>query len=597
MRRSKIKFIILLLIIPFAIVLSACNETTAVGIDLMLNNEVIFDTIEKEYGDTTGLYGFSVKLNYNDGNSLDITNQCIINVTTPNGDDIDYNTYLTKVYSSSLESGYWTLTFTYKEYEKELLINVLEPANTNIYSIDFNCNYNTDFSQNELPYGTKLSGVSISFYENYELINVANIQNQGLYVLKDSLAYTDNLKPTESIVERLYEIEYYEPGDYYITANIKKTGFRACFSEFVKVTITKAKIFVDTTNLELEWAFTMNELYSDVTLEQIQESQNGLSIYGGNLILCSDYDDTNNDNYFNYDKTTLETFSPFFTQYGKFETVNPNLKLNASSEIQTIKMKFVPIGENNTYFFSESDEFDAKISIKKCKVTIPDIESECCNGEHSFTPNKNHSLKILATHSNIYTISANTENILIDNDYRTYYADSNPNIILSIALKYPSNYEWNTNISQGNGYNIYIDTTDNTINVSLFVEKGNLNDYPISIVPIVTGAKLDENNSIDLKLTDLLLNQEFLDGEYTWTILPSGYEINNSISLATGELNDIPNAKNNSLVKTLTITDILSHAKDNKNITIAIKITAPESENWLSYEKVFLVTIMQHTTV
>ena len=593
MKKNKFKYFLFLLIIPFAFVLSACNDPTIVNIDIMLNNEVVPDYIEKQYGDNSGLYGFSILAYYSDGNSLDITNQCQITVNTPDDEIIEYNSYLEKVYSSSLDSGYWTLTFKYNDFQKEYTINILEPTNQNLYNIELNCLLNSDFAKNEFPYGTKLSGISFSLYENNESLDASSVQNLGLYALKDSSTYTEGLRPAENLVERVYSLEYLEPGNYYFTVKIKKDGFMSNFTEFVKVTITKAKIFVDTTNLELEWSFSLNAPYSDVTLSQIQESQSGLNIYGGMLVLCSDYDDTNNDEYFDSNKNTLETFSPFFSQYGKFETVDPNLKLNASNESQIVRMKFVPVGENNVYFLSESDEFDVTININQCKISIPTVECNCCSNAHEFEPNKMHSLKIFAPYNNLYTTVSNTSNITIDNDYKTYYTNKAEFISITYTLKFPNNFVWNTTSTQGNGYNIYLNTSDNTLTISMNVEKGNLNNHSISIEPYVIDAELDENNSIDLKLIDLVNGQDYLDGEYTWTILPTGYEINNSISLATGELTDKENLTDNSLVKTLTITEILSHAKDYKNITVAIKITSHESNNWLSYEKVFLVNIKQ----
>ncbi len=593
MKKNKFKYYLFIFIIPFAFVLSACNEPTIVNIDIMLNNEVVSNYIEKQYGDNSGLYGFSILAYYSDGKSQDITNQCQITVNTPDDEIIEYNSYLEKVYSSSLDSGYWTLMFKFNEFQKEYVINILEPVNPNFYNVELECLLNSDFAKNELPYGTKLSGISFSLYENNELIDASSVQNLGLYSLKDSTSYTETLRPTENLVERIDTLEYLEPGNYYFTVKIKKSGFSSNFTEFVKITITKAQIFVDTTDLKLEWSFSLNAPYSDVTLSQMQESQIGLNIYGGMLVLCNDFDNTNNDEYFNSNKNTIETLSPFFSHYGKFETVDPNLKLNASNEPQTIKVKFVPVGENNVYLLRESDAFDVTINIKQCKVDIPNIESNCCSNNHSFEPNKTHSLKILAPYSELYTSTANTNNINVDNNYKTYYTNKAENISITYTLNYKDNFVWNTTLTQSSNYNIYLNSNNNALTISMNVEKGNLNDRSISIEPYVIDAELDENNSIDLKLIDLIYGQDYLDGEYTWTILPTGYEINNSISLATGELTDKENQTNNSLVKTLTITDILSHAKDYKNITVAIKITAPESDNWLSYEKVFLVNIKQ----
>ena len=84
--------------------------------------------------------------------------------------------------------------------------------------------------------------------------------------------------------------------------------------------------------------------------------------------------------------------------------------------------------------------------------------------------------------------------------------------------------------------------------------------------------------------------QEFLDGEYTWEILPIGIN-DNYLYLATGEINDYELKPDNSLFKTLTITEILESAKEYDNITFAITIRSEESDRWLRFEKTFLLYI------
>lgn len=584
---------LLLLIFPFSLILSACNEQVVVNdISITINGEIIDTYVEKYYGDNSGLYNFTITAYFSDETSQNITNTCTISVTNPNDEVITYNDYLRLAYSSELSCGYWTLEFKYEEYSKYYMFNILEPLNTNNYYFDILCDIDNVTEKNTFPYGTKFSGLDADVYENGILMNESDVQTITIYILKNDVTYVEGLVPSLENITYVTNTEELIPGAYYICAKIKKVGYSETFSGFSKINVTKAKIFVDASELEYEWSFGLNSKTNNVTFSDMQEDENNFISNGGKLIICSDYDDTNNENHDNYNKITAEKISYFFDEYGKFEIIDKSLTFNASDEYQDVTLKFVPTGEENCSLYEESDAFVAKIKIAKCTVSLPEVTTSCCNGNHTFAPNKTHSLRVYAPYTDLYTITTDAK-IFVDNDYRVYSSNDIKNILVNYQLKYTQNYEWTTASSSANGFNFNLDYENGFLSIELEIEKGDLNNYNLAI-SFTDGndITLDTNNKINLKLTDLVNGQAFLDGEYTWEILPIGIN-DNYVCLATGEITDYELKPGNSLFKTLTITEILASAKDYENITFAIIIRAEESDRWLSYEKTFLLSVKQ----
>ena len=584
---------LLLLVFPFSFIFSACKEQVVIiDISIILDNNFIDSYVEKYYGDNAGLYDFTIKAYYSDYSSKDITHTCTISVTDPDDNKVEYDDYLQLAYSNELRCGRWTLELYYEEYSTSYIFNILEPINTNIYNFDIFCTFNKDLEKNTFPYGTKFSGLDTDIYENGILMNPADIQSTSIYILKQDCSYTDDLVPSFENVTYLNNIENLTPGTYYFCASIKKDGYSETFSSFLKINIIKAKFFIDSSDLLFEWSFGLTGKTSNISFSEMQEDTNNFIDDGCKLIVCSDYDDTNNEQYgnYNYDKVTTEKIVWYYKEYGKFEINDPTLTYNANDEYQNIALKFVPIGEENCSLYETSDVFVAKIKINKCTIALPEVEITCCNYNHIYAPNKTHSLRIYAPYTDLYNITTEST-IVIDNDYRIYSTEDVKNIVVNYKLKYTQNYEWTTSSSSTNGVYFNLNSNTGLLTIELEIEKGDLNDYNLAIsYTDGSGTTLGVDNKINLKLTDLVNGQEFLDGEYTWEILPIGIN-DNYVCLATGEINDYELKPGNSLFKTLTITEILESTKKYDNITFAITIRSEESDRWLRFEKTFLLSI------
>lgn len=592
MKKHYFKYFLLLLIVPFMFLTTACDKTKVVDIVIKSNNVELETEIERYYGDNTGLYDFEIFAIYKD-QTVDISNKCEFTIISPSEQEITYNEYLQKAYSSNLDIGNWVFAVSFENFTKSFYINILEPLNTNIYTMQITADFCDYTDENEMPYGTKQNGLSISYFEN----DVPFINNQSqysqMYMLKSNINYDSNLTPNDNNVEIVSNFDELLPGSYYFTTKIKKVGYSEKFTNFTEFTVVKSKVFIlDVDNLIFDWTFSSTSSNQDVKFSEIMGNTNQfLQISGGQLVFNNDFDDTNNDNYYMNKKTDEYVFDSLFEYYGTFVAIDDSVTFNASTDYQTIMLKYVPNAQNLQYY-TESDPFEAKLLINQGKVSVPDIECDCCTDQHTYAPDMTHELQIYAPFTNLYTIQSDNDKY-IDNEYITYSTSTTNSIVIKFTIKNLQNYNWNISYFSPSGYSSALNYASGELVVTLAVRKGNLDNYNITIKPS-NNSNLLVDDKIDLMITDNVSGKCLTESNFVWEVLPIGSTVNNAISLSYGELTDTTSKENNSIYKTLTISDILDFAKEYETITVAIKITCAETENWNAYETTLLVTLRQN---
>lgn len=592
MKKHYFKYFLFLLIVPLAFLTTACDKTKVIDITLTSNDVVLGTEIQKYYGDNTGLYDFEIFAMYKD-KEVNITNKCELTILSPSEEEITYNEYLQKAYSSSLDVGDWGIIISFENFTKSYHINILEPLNTNIYTMQITADFCDYTNENEMPYGTKQSGLNISYFENDAPFTNNQAQYSQIYMLKSNIDYNSNLVPTDNNIEIIYNFDELLPGTYYLTTKIKKNGYSEKFTNFTEFTVVKSKVYISNVdNLVFNWTFSTSSSTQDVKFSEIINNTNQiLQISGGQLIFNNDYDDTNNDNYYMDKKTDEYVYEALFEYYGSFVAIDDSITYNASSDYQTIMLKYIPNAQNLQYY-AESNPFEAKLLINQGKVAFPDIECDCCTGQHTYAPEKSHKLRIYAPYTSIYTVQSENDKY-IDNEYITYSTTTTKSIVVKYTIKNIQNYNWGVSYSSPNGYSCSLNYALGELVITLTVRKGNLDDYNLFINPSNNSNLLD-NDKIDLMITDNVSGKSLTECNFVWEVLPIGSTVNNAISLSYGDLTNTTDKESNSIYKTLTITDILDFAKEYPTITIAIKITCAETENWNAYETTLLITLMQN---
>lgn len=582
------KILIVLLCLAFTSLLFAgCGENIIMLIESSIVN-VQGGYTERVYGNTEGLCNFVVYAIYRNNDTEEITNECSKNVISPSGAEISFEEYEQKVNNGTLDIGTWTVVFTYMDYFDEYTILITKPENPKEYAIELNCvvdGYSCEI--NKIPYGTKNSGIEIKSYCNEQVLDNSYLINT--YILSQDVSYTEGLVPSIDILDRFSSPETLNPGIYYLTALFSDEEYANKFAKFTQIEVVKAQTYVDSSELKLTWSFTSSSPYENVTFEQMYSS---IQYDGLKLVLCSDGILENNNDYSSYEKTTEEIILNNLFLYGDFELCQEENSFNASNEYQDLTLKFVPNAQTEQYFFA-SEPFNAKIMIKKATVNIPLVKCTCCDSNHVFSPKTNHSLEIYSPYTELYTINTNGKSNFQDAyNFNEYYSDQTGTLKVTFNLKYKNNYLFNYYTANGgSNYSCILDISNTILEISLNVQKGDLSNYAFSITT-TNGQELKlDNNSIDLKLTNLIDGQQYLDNSFSWEVLPIGSIANNTISLATGIITDYAENSDDTKLKTLTITDIAGSASEYNYVTVAIKISCSASTNWNAYEKTILLTI------
>ncbi len=584
---KKLKyFLFILLLCPVCIILSACAEQSphlVIELKGAKNNSITMN-----YGDNSGLSNFVVKYGKNENDYVDVTNSCTITIQDPNNETITFDEYKQKVESDSLEIGTWVLEFEYETLTENFNVNILKLDNKNLYSLKLESVLNTQ--ENKLYYGTNRSGVDVFVSINNLSTNLVEERNiSGIYKLKETTEYRFDLFPTEDIVESVV-FEELLPGTYYMCALITDDVYNDKFSNFTKVEVEKSKIEVDHSNLNLSWSFKTFGPFQDVTFEQMNTNNNPINFSDVNIVMCSDGDSTNNGNNYVGNKKTSELIDNNFEIYGTFVSQTPNATYNSSANTQTISLKFVP---NKYYsaFFEESDYFNTTITINKCSVAVPIAKSECCSGQHEYSPNKEHCLSIYAQYPDVYTITTNgTCDYKNKYSYNDYCFKEVGEHFVNYEIKYKNNYEWARNSNQPSNYYCNVSQENQTVKFTLNISKSSILFHNLNISYT---QQLSSKNTVDLTLV-CDLDQSVLDGEYVWEVLPEGTIVNNTYTTAFGTINNTEGFENQTTNKTLTITTVSEFAQSYNTLTIAIKVSASETSKWNGFEKTFLITLIRN---
>lgn len=582
------KILIVFLCLAFTSLLFAgCGENRIMFIKSTILN-VQGDYVERVYGDTEGLCNFVVYAVYSNKDTEEITNECNKNIITPTGAEISFEQYEQKVNNGTLEVGTWTIEFTYKDYFDECIVIINKPENQKEYAIELNCTVDGFIGElNKIPYGTKISGIEIKSYCNEQVLD--NSYLIETYILSQDVNYTDELVPNIDILDDFSSPETLNPGVYYLTALFSDGEYANKFAKFTKIEVVKAQTYVDSSELKLYWSFTCDSPYENVTFEQMYTS---IQYDGLKIVLCSDGILENNNEQSSYNKKTEEIIINNLSLLGDFELCQEENSFNASNDYQDLILKFIPNSQNEQYY-SESEAFNAKIMIKKAIVDIPLVKCTCCDSNHIFSPKANHSLEIYSPFTGLYTITTNGKSNYQDAfSYNEYYSDQAGTLKVTFNLIYKNNYQFNNyTASGGTNYSCILDISNTILDVSLNIQKGDLSNYEFSITTTNGQEFKLNNNSIDLKLTNLIDGQQYLDNSFSWEILPIGSSVNNTISLASGNIADYTEKSDDTRYKTLTITEITSSASEYNYVTVAIKISCSASTNWNAYGKTFLLTI------
>lgn len=583
---KKIKyFLFILLLCPFCIAFSACSEqSTNLIVELKGSKN---NSISMTYGNNAGLSGFVVKYGKSSSDCTDVTNVCTITVYDPGYNVFTFDEYKQKVESDSLEIGTWTLDFEYESLKTSFEVNILKLKNKNNYNLKIESPLNNEI--NHYNYGTKNTGINVTVSINNLSSNLVENNNiSGIYMLRTTEDYVFDLQPSNEIVESVVFDELL-PGTYYLCALITDDVYEDKFSNFTKVVVDKSKIEVDYTNINISWSFKTFGPYENVTFEQMNNNTNPINFSNLNIIMCSDGDETNNTNASEI-KITNEIIDDDFEKYGTFIAKNSNETFNASSNAQAISLKFVP---NQTYsdVFEESDYFDTTIKINKCSIAVPFAKSECCSGGHDYSPNKDHCISIYAQYPDIYTISTNgTCNYTDKYSFNDYCFNDAGECYVNYEIKYKTNYEWARNNNQQNNYSCNVSQENKTAKFTLNIAKSSILNYNLTVS---YSQQLTDDNSVDLKLV-CDLNDEFLDSEYVWEVLPQETIVNSTYTTASGTLNNTEGFETQSTHKTLTISSISDFAESYNSLTVAIKISGTETDKWKSFEKTFLITLIRN---
>ena len=593
MKKYVIGFLFFCLLISACFTMSACKEST-IGLYVVLSG-ASDNKISRTYGNNKGLADFTVIYGYDIESGEDVTNLCEINVYSPNDTSFTFDEYKQKVAVNTLDIGNWTIVIEYNEIETYFTVQILKLTNNNVYSLKLNClvdGYNQ--TQNIIPYGTKESGCNITVIKNNLSTDIIPEENIGqIKKLKSDTIYSEKLQPSAQNTEN-FDFSNLATGTYYICTIINDELYEDKFTNFSKLEVVKSKIVVDSSNLKFSWAYSSTGPFENAKFSEIMENNSTLSYSGGSLILCSDNIADNND-LSNNQKLTKEEVVYNYFNYGNFVAENDNINYNYSAEKYDVSVKFVP---NETYssLFEESDYFTAELNILKGTVSLPTAKTECCDTTHTFSPFKTHTMQIYAQYPELYKVETNgNEEYINKYAFNNYSLKNAGTLYVKYELKYKLNYDWRYEYSRQDNINLSLDNQNKIAEFSMLISKASLEDYNFSIKSLDnSNLKFSSDNTVSLMLTHPTDNQEYLENNFTWEVLPEGTEINGTTSLATGTISEQKDHLNDTSYKTLYLTNILSYASDYDALTFAIKVTFTESNNWLAGEKIFLISIFKN---
>ena len=316
MKKKICTFIIFCLIVPFCLLLGGCNNQNIADLQISLvNNEGA--SIEREFGDVQGLDQFVVTVFFANGEQLDVTQDCQLIVNSPSEEEMTFAQYQGKIASGTLEAGYWYVEVSYEGFNAIFSVHILKPKNENSYTLKIASQLDgQEAFENNITYGTKYDGIQLVVTSNDNIINSSYVSN--LYILNDNVQYTADLKPNLDIVTICNTLEDLLPNTYYACVLVSDDKYADKFSDFVELTVQKCKIEIDSSSLELNWSFNVNTPYENVTYSQMISSQSSIEFVGGQIVVCSDHNDNNNNDMYSYDKKTKEEISTYFATYGDF---------------------------------------------------------------------------------------------------------------------------------------------------------------------------------------------------------------------------------------------------------------------------------------
>ena len=434
MKKKLLSFIFAFcLIIPCIFLLGACgNDKKLNYIQVSLADGEYSTSIygkSRDFGNTTGLNNIKIKAYYSDGSNenVELTNvQITVSFTADGAEESrvtkTFEEYTQMCENSNLTAGFWRLTLKYKDKSCEVNIDVKKVNDNSNYTLKVISKVG-NIGENKIYYGTKFKGIDYSVFNGNIQLDDGMIEKKICILNKNDDSYYDISsltqeeinalpKPNEivdsgnyhvgELSNELSNLEYVEPGEYLIFAEIKEQeNYLKSYSAYQTLVVKKSPIVATAENFKID--FTFNDyLCKGVTLNEMLHgisdgNGNGYTSYGNSkingklsLLFNSDLDKENN-NLANDNKLTNETLiwhnfkeswdeaDSKIVNYGTLAEVNPQTynfdSTKGETNTITTKVKFVPKGYENYYekFYAESEEFEITIILHRTAYSAPGL--------------------------------------------------------------------------------------------------------------------------------------------------------------------------------------------------------------------------------
>ena len=331
MKKKFLTFLIALLIVPCALIITACA-----GNDAKLSNLYVVDgngeshtsyyAGEYYYGVSLSeiLAGIKIKGTYSDNTSKELSSNDYTTVYKKDSNNID-------AIKSIPDAGNYQITYKKEGWSVDI--------NFDVYKARY---YNVTLTSSSWDYDDELPTISLS---NYVLGQDESID--CYYIEKSDYDSLNDYQKTELLgsgYEKNWTGELYSirPGQYYAFANINFSSENENYLSLTNVfpfTVDKAQINVtqeDIQGLSASYSYYAHEHIGDITLDSLMKEG-----FSNKIIKNKNGDDVE----------------------GYFEWKNPNTPVNASNNGELYPIVFMGEGENFDCY--ESNEMDLQITIEK----------------------------------------------------------------------------------------------------------------------------------------------------------------------------------------------------------------------------------------
>lgn len=614
----------LLMIVPVMFIFTACGDKEISSLRVTYDNSIgavvsgNTTSVTKNYGDAAGLKNFKLEIVYSDKSTetLNAKDKCkSVSFAEPNENPTSttYSDFSTKLNNNTLDIGTWEVKFEHEEFEATLQITINALTSSDGYNIAITNNVpGLNTPENTLYYATKEAGYNVALTRGSTPVDASNIE--AYYRLADDATFDANKSASEyNNEEKLNYITSFEtldPGQYYVCALIAANGaYSAEFSNFTLLTIKKPVFEFDSTDFTLSYTFSTFGEYkdSDVTIADIFEANN--YIEGGNLILNSDGDATNNSVTDASDKLTNEEITSNFNSYGEFVPVNASAVYNYANNGDKVLFKFVPVA-NYADFYAESAQILVTLNITQGEISSPylgmQFGSEDQNAKVGLQENI-FDLRYYTHESDFFTISTNAQQHFNESDTEqndTFTTTNAGNYYAQFTLN-NQNYKWSTTTPDLRDsacsvkYTPASGTTNATLRYTWTVDKVTPDElYPSYLIndaskSWVGGEIMFEDDGKVLFCIGAPDDTVFNGLDITWEVLPVGTDFDDAgiTTNITGTLSESEGFNGNPRYRTLTITTSITDF--NITFNLGIRISSQGNANFNAFELTYPIQISQ----